>query len=309
MLLSDFKSSLAVEECFVFFSYLRIKFHMASGSQLTAVNLLQNGKPALEKVSVQVLSGELTAVVIEAFVDPAKFPGQYSIAIKTQADAFNVTCTDLTQADAAAHQRSSLPILKSAITKWKTANNNRRVKILDVGGRARSGRNLRGEFLDCDFKILDVMAAEGVDFVADAHEMSQRVQGEVFDFVCSTSTFEHLVMPWKVALEINKILNLGGYVFVVTHQSVGLHDLPHDYFRFSSDSWKGIFNASTGFQIIETVMRDFVRMAPMHFHNCTTDYEKAGGFIESVVLAKKIAHTRLEWPVEVKSIEKTSYPA
>jgi len=33
--------------------------------------------------------------------------------------------------------------------------------------------------------------------------------------------FEHLAMPWKVAVELNKILRPGGIAYFVTHQASG----------------------------------------------------------------------------------------
>ena len=309
MLLADSKTSLAVEECCVFFSFLRLKFHLHSENEIASIDLLKAGDAVVGNISIDRRNGESTFVTVEALIVRAQFPSEYSVRITARDLDVDIKCTDLVGLEQLSYQRSSLPILKSAINKWYVANNSRRAKILDVGGRSRSGATIRSEFKNCDFKTLDIVKSEDVDYVADAHHMSERLNGETFDFVCSTSTFEHLLMPWKVALEINKALSLGGYAFIVTHQCVGMHDLPHDYLRFSSDSWKGIFNPDTGFQIVETGMTDFVRVVPMHFYNVSPDFENAGGFLESFVLAKKIAESKLSWPVDLKTVEKTNYPA
>ena len=88
--------------------------------------------------------------------------------------------------------------------------------------------------------------------VADAHQLSSVLPASYFDAVTSTAVFEHLVMPWKVAIEMNRVMKVGAWAFIYTHQTIGMHDLPWDYFRFSDNAWKGIFNRHTGFEIIGT---------------------------------------------------------
>ena len=42
---------------------------------------------------------------------------------------------------------------------------------------------------------------------------------EKFDIIYSSACFEHFAMPWVVAIEIAKLLKVGGIVFVETHFS------------------------------------------------------------------------------------------
>ena len=270
---------------------------------------MRDGDAVAGRFAFEKCNNELTTVTIEALVEREDFPSGYAVRVVAEDAVFSIDCVDMVQSERLLYQRSSISILKSAINKWYVANKSCRARVLDVGGRARSGANLRSEFKNCDFKILDIMSDEDVDFVADAHSMSQTLNGETFDIVVSASTFEHLLMPWKVALEINKILTLGGYVFVVTHQCVGMHDLPHDYLRFSSDSWKSFFNADTGFKIVETCMNDFVRVVPCIFTTSLPSTKRRAASSKSVVLAKKIGNSTLDWPVDARSIERTQYPA
>src|ERR1044072_7003937 len=66
--------------------------------------------------------------------------------------------------------------------------------------------------------VLDVLPGENVTVVGDAHQMTALFPPATFDFVQSVSVFEHLVMPWKVALEMNRVMKLGALAFVFTHQ-------------------------------------------------------------------------------------------
>src|SRR6266536_6287501 len=60
---------------------------------------------------------------------------------------------------------------------------------------------------------VDYETGEDVDLVADAHELSKHVPCESVDCVVSCSVFEHIKYPWIAALEIAKILRVGGVVF------------------------------------------------------------------------------------------------
>jgi len=98
---------------------------------------------------------------------------------------------------------------------------------------------------------LDVVQGPNVDVVGDAHALSAHFEPESFDAMYSVSTFEHLAMPWKVALEAHKVLRPGGLAYFVTHQSLGMHELPWDFWRYSDTSWNSLFNSYTGFRVLQ----------------------------------------------------------
>jgi hypothetical protein len=50
-----------------------------------------------------------------------------------------------------------------------------RPRLLDIGGRARSGIQRSDGFPHCDTTVLDIIAAPGVDVVADAHASCPRI--------------------------------------------------------------------------------------------------------------------------------------
>ena len=73
-------------------------------------------------------------------------------------------------------------------------------KVLELGSRARSGISRREYFGDADYTGVDILRGENVDLVCDAHQLSRFISSK-YDFVFSVSVFEHLMMPWKVAIE------------------------------------------------------------------------------------------------------------
>lgn len=183
----------------------------------------------------------------------------------------------------------------------------RRPKLLDIGGRDRSGVDRSKSFPDCETTVLDIIEGQNVNVVADAHEMSQVFEQNSFDAVFSVSVFEHLLMPWKVALEINKVLKPGGYGFIFTHQTIGMHDCPWDFFRFSDSAWDGLFNEMTGFRIVGRALDYPQYIVPFLLRENKIDAEKAVGFEGSTVLFEKIADSKLSWDANLKSIIKHQY--
>jgi len=198
------------------------------------------------------------------------------------------------------------PIL---LDKFRALVEERNVKrILDIGGRDRSKLGKPDLFPKAKTTVLDVIAAEGVDVVGDAHRLSAYFPAGAFDAVYSCSVFEHLLMPWKVAIEINKILKIGGIGLAHTHQTLGMHDLPWDFWRFSSDAWDAIFNAGSGFKIIGRAMDAESFILPFIYQPDMQFPERGVGFEGSTVAFEKISETRLDWDVQVEDIIKSHYP-
>lgn len=181
-------------------------------------------------------------------------------------------------------------------------------RLLDVGGRDRSEVGDRKEFPGAQVTVVDVLPGPRVDVVGDAHQMSDLFPADHFEFVHSRSVFEHLLMPWKVALEINKVLKPGGLVFISTHQTIGLHDQPWDFLRFSRDAWPGFFNPATGFEIIAAYEEAPQFIIPWLWSEGKRFAEASVGFEASGVLARKTGVSTLDWPVKTADIIETAYP-
>ncbi len=187
-------------------------------------------------------------------------------------------------------------------------NQHAEARVLDIGGRDRSRIDLSQAFRVAEYIVLDIMPGDNVDIVADAHDMSQVLEPSSFDYVVSASVFEHLLMPWKVAIEINRVLKLGGKAWISTHQTIGMHDNPWDFWRISDTAWDALFNAATGFRIVQRILDYPEYILPFIIRDGKLDSEKAVGFEMSAVMVEKVGPSSVTWPVDMGSLIQTSYP-
>ncbi|WP_419766221.1 MAG: methyltransferase domain-containing protein [Arcobacter sp.] len=183
--------------------------------------------------------------------------------------------------------------------------------MLDIGGRARSGVLYANKYRDTfkkDVTILDIVEDKDVNIVCDCHEMSKYLPSEYFDIILSSAVFEHLIMPWKVAIEMNRVMKKGAVAYIGTHQTIGMHDLPWDFYRFSDTSWHGIFNEHTGFEILGTELSELQYIVPFCYEDKLANFEKSAGFRGSSVLIKKISDSKMEWDLNAKDVVNNLYP-
>lgn len=133
--------------------------------------------------------------------------------------------------------------------------NKKGMRVLELGSRTVTGTNLRHRFSNADYVGFDFYPGENVDIVGDAHRLSTYfAAGSKFDLIFSSAVFEHLHMPWIAAAEIQKLLKVGGYVFIETHFSFASHERPWHFFQFSDMGLRALFNTSLGFDLIDSGM-------------------------------------------------------
>jgi hypothetical protein len=183
--------------------------------------------------------------------------------------------------------------------------------VLEVGSRKRSG-NAKTDRVPSNAKYtgFDIASGDNVDVVGDAHFMSRHLPANHFDFVFSISTFEHLLMPWKAAVELNAVMKQGGIAFIHSHQAWPVHDAPWDFYRFSKFGWHGIFNRYSGFEVIASEHAEPATIIPeTQINNPATFLSKETGYLMSVCLIRKIGDTSLQWDADPMSIVTTAYPA
>lgn len=184
--------------------------------------------------------------------------------------------------------------------------------ILEIGSRNVTGLTRRDLFPHCaDYVGFDILAGDGVDIVGDAHKLSESCPLEYFNFVYSISVFEHLLFPWKTVLEINKVIKLGGYVFLSTHPVWPTHEMPWDFWRFQCNGFHALFNKYTGFEIVF-----IIEGLPCKIYSLIDDPPTRDNYSHTLnqgvaMIARKTGRYRsdlLKWDIEVADVVNTMYP-
>jgi len=181
-------------------------------------------------------------------------------------------------------------------------------RALELGARARSGTTYR-EFIPAHLSYtgLDIMDGPNVDIIGDAHELPQELADGSFNLVFSIAVFEHLAMPWKAALSINRVLAEGGLVFVGTHQTFPVHEAPWDFWRYSDRAWYSLFNAATGFEIVGTAMGQPADIVPHATLASVSGIDDQPAFLASSVLARKIGTPSVRWDVALADLDDSGF--
>ncbi|MBV8915440.1 MAG: methyltransferase domain-containing protein [Acetobacteraceae bacterium] len=182
-------------------------------------------------------------------------------------------------------------------------------RMLEVGSRARSGI-MRRDWAPPGWAYsgFDILPGPNVDVIGDAHVISRHYEPGRFDAVMAFSVLEHLLMPWKFVVELNRVLKLGGIGMFSTHQCWPIHDQPWDFWRFSDTAWIGLLNPATGFEIIAARTGEPAYVVAQRCSAATAFPEHPTGALISTVLFRKIGETALDWPVELGDILRTQYP-
>ncbi|MCW3475791.1 class I SAM-dependent methyltransferase [Limobrevibacterium gyesilva] len=307
-----------VSTCTLFFSYFRLHVAIDTAAVFGPRVLLSRAEPSarvlfggaapMQKAACRKLPGGGYDIFVEALVDPARFPGDGVLELTLGSRMVQTPVTELLRLAAAEHMHSLFPAFKQHIAGWIAVHGSARPTLLDIGGRARSQVQRSEHYPECDVTTFDIVPAPGVDVVGDAHALSRHFPPERFDFAQSISVFEHLAMPWKVAVEMNRVLKPGGMALIFSHQTIGMHDVPWDFFRFSDESWNGLFNRRTGFEIVRTDLSSLMHIIPRAWSEHYRQAENTGGYEASAVIVRKIGAATVDWDVQVPEILQTAYP-
>ena len=110
-------------------------------------------------------------------------------------------------------------------------------KILDVGSYSSNG-NVRPIFERGQYIGVDMEMGPNVDVVANANNLP--FEKNSFDIIVSISCFEHDDMFWVTFLEMCRVLNEGGYMYINAPSNGPYHGHPGVNWRFYADSWKAL---------------------------------------------------------------------
>jgi hypothetical protein len=181
-------------------------------------------------------------------------------------------------------------------------------RFLEIGARARSGI-VRKDVIPPGWQYtgFDIVAGPNVDVVGDAHELSSYLPRDSCEAVMAIAVIEHLLMPWKFALELNSVMAIGGIGLFMAPQSWPTHDEPWDYWRLSKYAWDALFNASTGFRILDAQMGEPAVLTPTQLRYSTC-FEGQRCYLVSSVIVEKTSTSSLRWDVSLPQVVATQYP-
>jgi len=123
--------------------------------------------------------------------------------------------------------------------------------ILDAGAGESVYKRL---FSHCEYKAIDLAVGESrwnyanLDYIGALDEMP--IDDEIFDAVLCTQVLEHLEWPRESVKEIYRVLKPGGKLYMTVPMAQNEHQVPYDFFRYTSYGLKSICNHA-GFQQVE----------------------------------------------------------
>jgi hypothetical protein len=199
---------------------------------------------------------------------------------------------------------------------FKNLVNTQGLRVLEIGSRIVSPGSVskRSWFPGARSYVgFDYYGDDNTDVVGDAHRLTHYVGTGQFDAIFSLSVFEHLAMPWVVAMEINKALAPGGLSYHASHFAWPEHDKPWDFWRYSDEGLKVLFSSAMGFKTRAVGMYTPLRlhadevqpgqeMFPLH-----VAYGGAAIFSEKVA---EIDETRFRWQTSIDEVlpPESQYP-
>ncbi|MBD3923749.1 methyltransferase domain-containing protein [Nocardioides cavernae] len=148
-------------------------------------------------------------------------------------------------AQAPAAREPHVPFLRAAVEGLAPGS-----LVLDVGAGEAPYRELFSAF---DYRTTDwagsfYTPSHGVDYVAPAHDMP--LDDDSVDAVVCTQVLEHVAEPVEVLVELRRVLRPGGRLIVTAPLTWYLHELPHDYYRYTAYGLRHVL-AKAGFAEID----------------------------------------------------------
>jgi SAM-dependent methyltransferase len=115
-------------------------------------------------------------------------------------------------------------------------------RIADVGAGDAPYRELftRFDYVTIDWEQSVHEDAKAVDIVARADSIPE--PDASFDAVLLTQVLEHVPDPAAVLAELRRILRPGGALYLTAPLVWELHELPHDYYRYTSEGLRHLLD-------------------------------------------------------------------
>lgn len=115
-------------------------------------------------------------------------------------------------------------------------------KVLDIG----CGGQPYASFFPNRITV-DIAKHRNPDILADAQSLPLKEAS--YEFVLCTEMLEHVEDPQKVINEIYRVLKEGGVCILTTRFVYPLHDIPHDYHRFTKYTLQKMFQTFAYYEV------------------------------------------------------------
>jgi SAM-dependent methyltransferase len=120
--------------------------------------------------------------------------------------------------------------------------------VLDIGAGDMPLREVIRERATT-YHTLDVEErAEGIDYVADVQQMDSAVPADRYDTVLMLHVLEHVPDTRRALEQVFRVLKPGGALILSVPHLSRLHELPHDYYRFTPNGLKYLLSQA-GFEV------------------------------------------------------------
>jgi SAM-dependent methyltransferase len=143
----------------------------------------------------------------------------------------------------------SFELMKYFVIKY--LDRNKKLEILDIGSQDING-SYKSLFINTNwnYRGLDMVEGFNVDIVSEsAYDFGIH---EKFDVIVSGNCLEHVKAPWLWIKEIEKVINKGGLICLITPFSIGEHRYPVDCWIILPDGYKYLLEEESNFTVLET---------------------------------------------------------
>ena len=114
--------------------------------------------------------------------------------------------------------------------------------VLDAGAGRMPFKPLLTEHYK-EYTAMDIEKhVDDIDVVGDIMDLN--FSDDSFDLVFSTQVIEHVPRPWDAFKEIARVLKSGGYVVITVPHLGYLHNLPHDYYRYTASGLRTLAHSA-----------------------------------------------------------------
>jgi SAM-dependent methyltransferase len=120
-------------------------------------------------------------------------------------------------------------------------------RCLNIGAGGEINKIL--QHYDLDIVSVDIDPARNPDLVMDACSLA--FEDETFDTVFLFEVLEHVPEPNRAVADINRVLKREGKLFCSTPFVFGIHDAPHDYYRYTKYGLAYLFRSFDNLKITE----------------------------------------------------------